>query len=258
MNRRPPRSTPRRRSPATEQFWRDWSGRCKLDGAGDWKEAAVRSLITLEGPNLRPDRRHSRRRHDFAARADRRHAQLGLPLLLASRRDLHPLLPARRGVHRGGRRLARLAAARHRRQRLPDADHVRRGRASGASSSSSFPGSPASRDSAPGPDRKCRRRAIPARCLRRGHGLPLPIAQRRESLRTRGLALATGLVEFLESNLDPSPTKASGKSAAAGSHFTHSKVMAWVAMDRAVKAIEQHRQPKGDLDRWKAVRRPDF
>jgi GH15 family glucan-1,4-alpha-glucosidase len=36
-------------------------------------------------------------------------------------------------------------------------------------------------------------------------------------------------------------------------HFTHSKVMAWVAFDRAVKGIEQYGL-EGPLDRWKAVR----
>jgi GH15 family glucan-1,4-alpha-glucosidase len=36
-------------------------------------------------------------------------------------------------------------------------------------------------------------------------------------------------------------------------HFTHSKVMAWVAMDRAVKDIETYGLP-GDVERWKRVR----
>ncbi|HYG98230.1 MAG TPA: glycoside hydrolase family 15 protein [Terriglobales bacterium] len=36
-------------------------------------------------------------------------------------------------------------------------------------------------------------------------------------------------------------------------HFTHSKMMAWVALDRAVKGIEQHHLP-GPLDRWRAAR----
>jgi GH15 family glucan-1,4-alpha-glucosidase len=36
-------------------------------------------------------------------------------------------------------------------------------------------------------------------------------------------------------------------------HFTHSKVMAWVAFDRAVKSIEQF-HCKGPVDRWRAVR----
>jgi GH15 family glucan-1,4-alpha-glucosidase len=36
-------------------------------------------------------------------------------------------------------------------------------------------------------------------------------------------------------------------------HFTHSKVMAWVAMDRAVKAVERFRL-KGPVERWRALR----
>jgi GH15 family glucan-1,4-alpha-glucosidase len=36
-------------------------------------------------------------------------------------------------------------------------------------------------------------------------------------------------------------------------HFTHSKVMAWVAVDRAVKAVERYGND-GPLDRWRALR----
>jgi len=36
-------------------------------------------------------------------------------------------------------------------------------------------------------------------------------------------------------------------------HFTHSKVMAWVAVDRAVKAVEQFHCP-GPLERWRELR----
>ena len=36
-------------------------------------------------------------------------------------------------------------------------------------------------------------------------------------------------------------------------HFTHSKVMTWVAMDRAVRDIESYGLP-GDVERWKRVR----
>ncbi len=36
-------------------------------------------------------------------------------------------------------------------------------------------------------------------------------------------------------------------------HFTHSKVMAWVAFDRAVKAVEGHGL-EGPVDRWRQVR----
>jgi GH15 family glucan-1,4-alpha-glucosidase len=36
-------------------------------------------------------------------------------------------------------------------------------------------------------------------------------------------------------------------------HFTHSKIMAWVALDRAIKEVEQFKMP-GPVDRWKAIR----
>jgi GH15 family glucan-1,4-alpha-glucosidase len=36
-------------------------------------------------------------------------------------------------------------------------------------------------------------------------------------------------------------------------HFTHSKMMAWVAMDRAIKGVEEFRLP-GPVDRWRAIR----
>ncbi|MCA1686135.1 MAG: glycoside hydrolase family 15 protein, partial [Planctomycetia bacterium] len=37
-------------------------------------------------------------------------------------------------------------------------------------------------------------------------------------------------------------------------HFTHSKVMAWVAFDRAVKSVEQYAMPFDGLDRWRSTR----
>jgi len=36
-------------------------------------------------------------------------------------------------------------------------------------------------------------------------------------------------------------------------HFTHSRVMVWVAFDRAVKAVERHHLD-GDVDRWRVLR----
>lgn len=36
-------------------------------------------------------------------------------------------------------------------------------------------------------------------------------------------------------------------------HFTHSKVMAWVAMDRAVKAVERHKLD-GPVEKWRGLR----
>jgi GH15 family glucan-1,4-alpha-glucosidase len=37
-------------------------------------------------------------------------------------------------------------------------------------------------------------------------------------------------------------------------HFTHSKVMAWVAVDRAVRTLEEFPGLKGPLDKWRSLR----
>ncbi|MGR4879702.1 glycoside hydrolase family 15 protein [Streptomyces sp. LARHCF249] len=37
-------------------------------------------------------------------------------------------------------------------------------------------------------------------------------------------------------------------------HFVHSKVMAWVAADRAVRTLEKHPSMPGDLERWRLMR----
>ncbi|WP_069172248.1 glycoside hydrolase family 15 protein [Streptomyces griseus] len=37
-------------------------------------------------------------------------------------------------------------------------------------------------------------------------------------------------------------------------HFVHSKIMAWVAADRAVRTLEQYPQLPGDADRWRVMR----
>ncbi len=37
-------------------------------------------------------------------------------------------------------------------------------------------------------------------------------------------------------------------------HFVYSKVMAWVAADRAVRALEENPELDGDLDGWRAMR----
>ena len=85
-----------------------------------------------EGAHLRADRRHRRRADDVAAGMDRQRPQLGLPLLLAARRDAHAARAAQRGLCRRGGAVAALAAARRRRRSGRPADHVRRRRRAAA------------------------------------------------------------------------------------------------------------------------------
>jgi GH15 family glucan-1,4-alpha-glucosidase len=66
-------------------------------------------------------------------------------------------------------------------------------------------------------------------------------------------SLQRALLDFLESNWrqrDNGLWEIRGRRR----HFTHSKVMAWVAMDRAVKSVELHGL-EGPVDRWRALRR---
>lgn len=60
------------------------------------------------------------------------------------------------------------------------------------------------------------------------------------------------LMEFLESRWTE-PDEGIWEMRGRPRHFTHSKVMAWVGMDRAVKAVERYGLD-GPLDRWRRLR----
>jgi GH15 family glucan-1,4-alpha-glucosidase len=65
--------------------------------------------------------------------------------------------------------------------------------------------------------------------------------------------LQQALLEFLESSWRE-PDEGIWEIRGPRRHFTHSKVMAWVALDRAIKAVELMGHD-GPADRWRAVRR---
>jgi GH15 family glucan-1,4-alpha-glucosidase len=60
------------------------------------------------------------------------------------------------------------------------------------------------------------------------------------------------LVEFVEKHWDK-PDNGLWEIRGPRRHFTHSKVMAWVAIDRAIKAVEKFGLP-GEVERWKNLR----
>ena len=65
-------------------------------------------------------------------------------------------------------------------------------------------------------------------------------------------SLQRALMDFLESNWRE-PDEGIWEVRGPQRHFTHSKVMAWVAADRAVKAVEQSGRT-GPVERWAALR----
>ena len=141
------RSTPSSALAATESYWRDWSGRCRYQG----RCARGRHALAphAQGADLRADRRHRRGADHVAARGDRRRPQLGLPLLLAARRQPDARRADDRRLRRRGARVPRLAAARRRRRSRRPPDHVRHRGQRGASPSSSWTGCRATRARSP-------------------------------------------------------------------------------------------------------------
>ena len=68
----------------------------------------------------------------------------------------------------------------------------------------------------------------------------------------RGWDLTEVLMDFLESAWKE-PDEGLWEVRGARQHFTHSKMMAWVAFDRVVKTVEQFGRT-GPVERWRAVR----
>ena len=106
-----------------------------------------------------------------------------------------------------------------------------------------------------GAHRQRRRSAAPARRLRRGDGRALPGAARAGLPRhDAAWGLQRALLEHLEKVWTRARRRASGRCAAAPRHFTYSKVMAWVAFDRAVKMVEAVRPARAGRALARAAR----
>jgi GH15 family glucan-1,4-alpha-glucosidase len=65
--------------------------------------------------------------------------------------------------------------------------------------------------------------------------------------------LQRALMEFLETRWHE-PDEGLWEVRGPRRHFVHSKVMAWVAADRAVRTLEANPRLRGDLDRWRSMR----
>jgi Glycosyl hydrolases family 15 len=74
---------------------------------------------------------------------------------------------------------------------------------------------------------------------------------------TAAWALQTQLVQFLETGW-AEPDDGIWEVRGPRRHFTHSKVMAWVAVDRAVKTLEEWPELEGPLEEWRVLRHKIF
>ena len=93
---------------------------------------------------------------------------------------------------------------------------------------------------------------VPARRLRRSHGHAAPRARRRPD--RAGRLENTGCFARISSRSNwQQPDEGIWEIRGPRRHFTHSKVMAWVAFDRAIKDAENFGLD-GPLERWRQVR----
>ncbi|OFZ90203.1 MAG: glucoamylase [Betaproteobacteria bacterium RBG_16_64_18] len=234
---------------ATETWWRGWSARCTY--AGSWREPVLRSLITLKALTYQPTG------GIVAAPTTSLPEQLGgvrnwdyrycwlrdanftlVALLYAGYRDEAKawrawLLRAVAGRPQDLQILYGISGER----RLPEAE---------------IPWLPGYEDSTP---------------VRIGNAASnqYQLDVYGEVLDTFHLTRAAGVatqtrawdvhkvvLDFLESNWER-PDEGIWEVRGPRRHFTHSKVMAWVAFDRAVKAVERFGL-SGELERWRALR----
>ncbi len=116
----------------TESFWREWSGQCDVDLPPRLGCVVRRSLIVLKALTYEPTGGIVAAATTSLPEWIGSRAQLGLPLLLAARRDAHAARPPPGQPRGGGDRLATLAAARGRGRSGRHPDHVRRRRRAAA------------------------------------------------------------------------------------------------------------------------------
>lgn len=246
---KPPRKDAFQSLEATEQWWRDWSGLCRYDGL--WRDHVVRSLITLKALTYAPtgglvaapttslpERIGGGRNWDYRC-CWLRDATFTLTALMEggyteeASRWREWLVRAVAGMPSqtqimygigGERRLTELE--------LPwldgyeDSKPVRIGNAASNQHQLDVYGE-----------------VMDALAYARKAGLqPDENAWRVQS----------ALLDFLESNWRK-PDEGLWEMRGPRQHFTHSKIMAWVAMDRGIKAVERLRL-NGAVDRWRNIR----
>ena len=108
--RSPPARDPHTQLARTENHWREWSARGTLEGR--WREPIRRSLITLKALAYEPTGGIVAAPTTSLPGTARRHAQLGLSLLLAARRHITLLAMMRGGYYDEAARVARVAGPR--------------------------------------------------------------------------------------------------------------------------------------------------
>ncbi len=209
-----------------------------------WRSYLQRSALTLKGLTLRADRSDDRGGHHLAARDARRRPQLGLPLQLDPRLDVHALGAVHARLRLGGQRLLLLRRRRGRGRGGGAADHVRDRRRDASSRSRSSSTCPATTargrcGSATAPTTRTSTTSG-ARCstrstCTRGRATSCPSGCGRSSS-ARWRRRSTHWRE---------PDRGIWEVRGEPKHFTSSKLMCWVAADRGAR-LAAHARRRGD------------
>jgi GH15 family glucan-1,4-alpha-glucosidase len=233
---------------ATEAYWQEWAGRCTYDG--EWRDAVVRSLLTLKTLTYAPTG------GIVAAVTTSLPEQLG-------------------GVRNWDYRFCWLRDATITLQSLMYSGYVEEARDWRHWLLRAIAGDPAELQIMYGVAGERRLDEYVAEWLPGYDGNPVRIGNAAahqfqldvygevmdalHQARKAGLEsdkpawdLQRALMQFVEDNWN-TPDEGIWEVRGSSRHFTHSKLMAWVAADRAVKAVEQA-DMEGPLDRWRAVR----
>ena len=227
------RSTPRMRSNGRSAFWTEWAETQQLRRR--LRRRRPRVPRRAQGPDLRPHRRHRRRADHLAARGDRRRAATGTTATAGCATPPTPCWPSSSRATStrpwpGATGCCAPSPASPRRH----PDHVRRRRrAAPHRARAALARRPSRLD--PGAHRQRRPRPVPARRVRRGHGRPPPGPRVPASTPTATRGSCRRCWSTSSPTAGANPTTGCGRSGASAQHFTHSKVMAWVAVDRAVQ-----------------------
>ena len=240
---------PERALRSTQRKWRSWSGRCEVDGP--WREAVVRSLLTLKAliyqptggivaapTTSLPEQSGGVRNWDYRYCWLRDSTFTLNALLLAGYHDeakcwLHWLSRAAAGKPEDLQTLYSITGVRrldeYELSWLPGyrgAAPVRVGNAASRQFQLDIYGE-----------------LMDTMHLARAAGLePEPYTWR----------IQLALLRFLESHWQD-PDEGIWEVRGPRRHFTHSKVMAWVAFDRAVKDVEAFKL-EGPVERWREIR----
>jgi GH15 family glucan-1,4-alpha-glucosidase len=233
---------------ATESYWREWAGRCTYEG--EWRDAVVRSLLTLKTLTYAPTG------GIVAAVTTSLPEQLG-------------------GVRNWDYRFCWLRDATITLQALMYSGYVEEARAWRHWLLRAIAGNPAELQIMYGVAGERRLDEYIADWLPGYDGNPVRIGNaaaeqfqldvygevmdalhqsRKAGLESDKPAwdLQRALMRFVAKNWN-TPDEGIWEVRGGSRHFVHSKLMAWVAADRAVKAVEQA-DMEGPLDEWRAVR----